>query len=109
MLMPRGDGDGKWRAGCETEVTDRKRRQRGTRLTHAASPAKRVSSTDAKRLEEITRQISPVYHVTTDDPPTLIIHGDKDPLVPLQQSEMIVEKLKKAGVETELVMKPGAG
>ena len=42
--MPRGDGDGKWREGRETEVTDRKHCRRGTRLTHAASPAKRVSS-----------------------------------------------------------------
>jgi acetyl esterase/lipase len=68
-----------------------------------------VSITDSARLEEIARQVSPVYHVTSDDPPTFIIHGDKDQLVPLQQSELIVEKLKKAGVETELVVKPGAG
>ncbi len=68
-----------------------------------------VPITDSARLQEIARQVSPVYHVTPDDPPTFIIHGDKDPLVPLQQSEVIVEKLKKAGVETELVVKPGAG
>jgi acetyl esterase/lipase len=68
-----------------------------------------VPITDPKRLEEITRQISPVYHVTTDDPPTLIIHGDKDPLVPLQQSEMMIDKLKKAGVEANLMIKKGAG
>ena len=57
--------------------------------------------TDPKRLEEIAREISPVSHVSPDDPPTLIIHGDQDRLVPLQQSELIVEKLKKAGVEDE--------
>ena len=68
-----------------------------------------VSITDEARLEEIARQISPVYHVTPDDPPTFIIHGDQDQLVPLQQSELIVEKLKKAGVEAELVVKNGAG
>ena len=68
-----------------------------------------VPITDDARLEEIARQISPVYHVTPDDPPTLIIHGDQDQLVPLQQSELIAEKLKKAGVKTELVVKRGAG
>jgi acetyl esterase/lipase len=67
-----------------------------------------VPITDPRRLEEITRQISPVYHVTPDDPPTLIIHGDKDRLVPLQQSEEIVEKLKQAGVDTKLIVKKGA-
>jgi acetyl esterase/lipase len=68
-----------------------------------------VSITDPKRLEEIARQISPVWHVSPDDPPTLIIHGDQDRLVPLQQSELIIEKLKKAGVKTNLVVKKGAG
>jgi acetyl esterase/lipase len=68
-----------------------------------------VPITDPSRLAEIARQISPVSHVSPDDPPTFIIHGDQDRLVPLQQSELIVEKLKKAGVETNLVVKKGAG
>src|SRR5271157_5912097 len=50
-----------------------------------------------------------VIFVTADDPPTLIIHGDADTLVPLQQSALVAEKLKKAGVETTLVVKKGAG
>jgi len=68
-----------------------------------------VPITDSKRLAEITRQISPVSHVSSDDPPTLIIHGDQDKLVPLQQSELIVDKLKKVGVQTNLMVKKGAG
>jgi dipeptidyl aminopeptidase/acylaminoacyl peptidase len=68
-----------------------------------------VPITDEARILEIGRQISPVTHVTTDDPPTLIIHGDADNLVPIQQAELIVEKLKGAGVEAKLVVKPGAG
>lgn len=62
---------------------------------------------EAKRIE-IGKQISPVNHVSADDPPTLIIHGDADLLVPIQQAELIVGKLKEAGVPTELVVKPGA-
>ncbi len=68
-----------------------------------------VPITDEKRLEQIARQISPVYQVSPDDPPTLIIHGDQDRLVPLQQSERVVEELKKAGVETKLIVKKGGG
>jgi acetyl esterase/lipase len=68
-----------------------------------------VPITDSRRLREIARQISPITFVTADDPPTLIIHGDADTLVPLQQSELVAEKLKKAGVETTLVIKKGAG
>jgi acetyl esterase/lipase len=68
-----------------------------------------VPITDPERLVQIAREISPVYHVSPDDPPTLIIHGDQDRVVPLQQSELIVKELKKAGVETKLVIKKGAG
>ena len=64
--------------------------------------------TDEAKILELGRQISPVNHVSADDPPTLIIHGDADLLVPIQQAELILEKLKTAGVETKLVVKKGA-
>ena len=64
--------------------------------------------TDEARILEIGREISPAYHASSDDPPTLIIHGDADVLVPIQQAELILEKLKAAGVETKLVVKKGA-
>ncbi len=68
-----------------------------------------VPITEEERVLEIGRDISPVNHVSPDDPPTLIVHGDADKLVPIQQAELIVEKLKEAGVEAKLVVKPGAG
>lgn len=68
-----------------------------------------VTITDEKRRNEIGKQISPVYHVSKDDPPTLIMHGDADRLVPIQQAELLVEKLKQNGVTAKLVVKKGAG
>ncbi len=64
--------------------------------------------TDASKRREIGRAISPINHVSSDDPPTLIVHGDKDTLVPYQQAQIMVEKLKQAGVPVELVTQPGA-
>lgn len=64
---------------------------------------------DSAELSTITREISPISHVSSDDPPVLIVHGDKDTLVPLQQSEVIVSAFEKAGVPAKLVVKPGAG
>jgi acetyl esterase/lipase len=61
--------------------------------------------TDAKKIHDLLRQLSPIYHVSAESPPTLIMHGDKDPLVPIQQAETIVARLKDAGVLAELVMK----
>jgi dipeptidyl aminopeptidase/acylaminoacyl peptidase len=62
---------------------------------------------EAKRLE-IGKQISPVYHVTKNSAPALIIHGDADKLVPIQQAELIIAKLKENQVPCELVVKKGA-
>jgi acetyl esterase/lipase len=78
---------------------------------HEIDPARRafMPITDVGKIVEIGRQISPVYHVSADDPPTLIIHGDRDTLVPIQQAEIIVDKLKSAGVESKLVVKEGKG
>ncbi len=68
---------------------------------------KYFEAVDEATRKEIAREVSPAYHVTSDDPPTLIIHGDQDFLVPLQQSELIMEKFKAAGVPCELVVKKG--
>ena len=60
---------------------------------------------DEKKIEQIGKLISPVNHVSADDAPTLIIHGDKDFLVPLQQAQIVVEKFKQAKVPAELIVK----
>ncbi len=63
--------------------------------------------TDEPRILEIGRKISPVNHCSADDAPTLIIHGDADKLVPIQQAELFIAGLDKVGVATQLVRKPG--
>jgi acetyl esterase/lipase len=68
-----------------------------------------VPITDQKRVLQIAQEISPVYHVSPDDPPTLLFHGTADQLVPFQQAELIMAKFKQAGVPAELVVKRGAG
>jgi dipeptidyl aminopeptidase/acylaminoacyl peptidase len=55
------------------------------------------------------RGISPAHLVTPQSPPFLLIHGDADPAVPLQQSERMVSALKRANVPAELVVKRGGG
>jgi acetyl esterase/lipase len=65
--------------------------------------------TDEKKVHDILKKISPITHVSSDDPPMLIIHGDKDDLVPVQQAEVFVAKLKEAGVPAKLIVKEGAG
>jgi dipeptidyl aminopeptidase/acylaminoacyl peptidase len=57
--------------------------------------------------EELGKQISPIYSVTEKTPPTLLIHGDSDRTVPLQQSEIFIARLKEAGVKNQFVVLPG--
>jgi acetyl esterase/lipase len=48
---------------------------------------------------ETYRLASPITHVTKDDPPTLILHGSIDSTVPIEQAELLVERLKQTGLE----------
>jgi dipeptidyl aminopeptidase/acylaminoacyl peptidase len=50
---------------------------------------------------------SPVTQVSANAPPTLLIHGDADPLVPFQQSVAMETALRTAGVPVKLVAVPG--
>ena len=52
---------------------------------------------------------SPVTHVTADDPPVLLIHGDADEVVPYKNAEVMQAALEKAGVPVDLLRVPGAG
>lgn len=58
---------------------------------------------------KLEQDVSPVLKVTADDAPTLLIHGDKDTLVPIEHSRNIVPLFEKAGVAVKLVTVEGAG
>ncbi|MFN8305467.1 MAG: prolyl oligopeptidase family serine peptidase [Ferruginibacter sp.] len=66
-----------------------------------------VSITDMEKKREIAKEISPITHVSSDDPPVLIIHGNKDFVVPMQQSESIIAKFKEMKVPCHFIMREG--
>ncbi len=47
---------------------------------------------------------SPVTYVTPDDPPFLILHGEKDGLAPVEQAHILDDALIKAGVPVTMVL-----
>jgi acetyl esterase/lipase len=51
---------------------------------------------------------SPIVHVTRDDPPTLLIHGDADELVNISHSQRMFKALQETGVKSEFITLPGA-
>ena len=52
---------------------------------------------------------SPLVHVTPDDPPTLLIAGDQDDLVPITHSRNMQAAFEEANVESRLIEVAGAG
>ena len=61
----------------------------------------------AENKEKVLRA-SPVTQASKDDPPFLIMHGDKDMRVPVSQSQLLADALKRAGVDVTLKIVPGA-
>ncbi len=62
-----------------------------------------------EEIPEIYKEASPITHVSQDDPPTLLIHGDADEVVPLGHSEWMLKALQEVGVEAELVTVKNGG
>jgi acetyl esterase/lipase len=83
----------------------------GSRMRHDApdSPESLLIGGPIQENREKVARANPITYVSKDDPPFLIVHGDQDPLVPLNQSELLHDALKKAGVESTLVPLKGAG
>jgi acetyl esterase/lipase len=49
-------------------------------------------------------QASPITHITPDDPPFLLIHGERDELVPYEQSQLMYDRLVQSNVPAQLVI-----
>ena len=62
-----------------------------------------------EQVRERLKQLSPARLVDGSEPPFLLIHGDADKVVPLEQSELMIKALKDKGVEAKLIVKKNGG
>lgn len=74
----------------------------------ALAESRDLLSSFSEEEKQLSRQASAVTHITKDDPPFLILHGTKDTLVPLEQSELLSAALKKGNIPVELHVIKGA-
>jgi dipeptidyl aminopeptidase/acylaminoacyl peptidase len=58
-------------------------------------------------LDEFAKEFSPSAHLTKATPPVLIIHGDKDPLVPVEQARVFIDKCQGLGIPAKLIVRAG--
>jgi acetyl esterase/lipase len=91
------------------KVIDPRADDRFAQLVRRLALGQGTGKETAEEVAHKVTQISPALRVTPKAPPFLLIHGDADPLVPLQQSETMLAALKKAGVPAQLIVKPGGG
>lgn len=83
----------------------------GSQINHndVRSPESSLIGGAIQQNKEEVAFTNPVNYVTKSSPPFLILHGNKDPLVPHCQSERLYEKLQREGVTSELVLIDGGG
>jgi acetyl esterase/lipase len=74
-----------------------------------AKTGARRSITAREDVIRMLREYSPVTHVTAGDPPTMLIHGDQDKAVPVQQSRRLIESLNDVNVPARLTAREGVG
>lgn len=60
------------------------------------------------QVPELARLASPVFQIDSNDPPLFLTHGDKDPQMPIEQSQELVAAYRQAGLRVEFVAQPGA-
>lgn len=77
--------------------------------TAADSPEAKLIGGPILENKEACKKANPITYVSKDDPPFLIIHGDADPLVPHNQSELLYEALQKQKIEAKLHIVKGGG
>jgi acetyl esterase/lipase len=84
---------------------------KGAMLKHnsANSPESRLIGGAIQQNIDSVHRADPIHYVSKDAPPFFIAHGEQDPLVPCNQSELLYEALRKAGVEVTLQKIPDAG
>jgi len=80
-------------------------------LKHDApdSPESKLIGGPVTTNKEACQRANPITYVTKNDPPFLIVHGDKDNVVPHNQSQLLYDALKNTGVPVKFHTVKGGG
>jgi len=73
------------------------------------SPENQLIGALVQQNPELAENANPAKYASRNDPPFLIQHGDADPLVPAEQSEILFEALKAKGAQATFDLIPGGG
>src|SRR5688572_29951165 len=68
----------------------------------------RLLGAPPKEAESLARLASPVFQVDRTDPPLLLLHGDQDPQMPINQSHELEGAYEREGLEVDFIVVHGA-
>jgi acetyl esterase/lipase len=80
-----------------------------TRFAPVAENLRLYLGGPVEERQELARFVSPQTYVSNNCPPMLLIHGDKDDVVPVEETINFHQVLKSAGVDSTLRILPGIG
>jgi acetyl esterase/lipase len=73
------------------------------------SPEARLLGGPIQTRKAAAERANPIAYITEQAPPFLIMHADNDPLVPFNQSQLLLNALRKAKIEASLIAVHGGG
>lgn len=82
-----------------------------SRVPHdtATSPEGKLLGGAPQDVPAVARNASPQHHIDGDEPPFLVVHGNRDRIVPYAQSVDFVKALRAKDVDTTFITVDGAG
>lgn len=79
-----------------------------TAVNNPRNPVSVLLGAMAVDRPDLAKKASPVSYIDKNDPPFIIVQGEKDESVPNTQSRILSSWLKLAGVKNELIIVPNA-
>lgn len=102
------EGDGGW-AGVSSRVQAVCSYYGPTDLSLAFGQPMVESFLGASADPAVYQRASPIYYVSKNDPPLLMVYGDEDNLVPLSQAQEMLTAYRKFGLSVQLIVVKNAG
>lgn len=81
----------------------------GYKVDSASSSVSRMLGASSLMRPDLAKWASPATYVDRDDPPVLILHGDKDPIIHYYLGVFFYHVLLTSGVRAEMITVPGGG
>jgi dipeptidyl aminopeptidase/acylaminoacyl peptidase len=79
-----------------------------TSVNNIRNPVSILLGAMAVEHPDVAKRASPVTYIDKNDPPFIIVQGEKDESVPNTQSKILSAWLTLAGVKNQLIIVPGA-